>query len=29
MPIQPKGGRVIYAKATEEKEKHEIEFLIT
>ena len=29
MPIQPKGGRVIYAKATEEKEKYEIEFLIT
>ena len=29
MPIHPKGGRVIYAKATEEKEKHEIEFLIT
>ena len=29
MPIHPKGGQVIYAKATEEKEKHEIEFLIT
>ena len=29
MPIYPKGGRVIYAKPSEEKEKHEIEFLIT
>ncbi|MBP3654997.1 MAG: hypothetical protein J6J04_06220 [Oscillospiraceae bacterium] len=29
MPIHPKGGRVIYVKPTEEKEKHEIDFLIT
>ena len=29
MPIHPKGGRVIYAKETEEKEKHEVDFLIT
>jgi len=29
MPIHPKGGRVIYAKASEEKEVHEIDFLIT
>ena len=29
MPIQPKGGRVIYVKASEEKEKYEIDFLIT
>ena len=29
MPIRPKGGRVIYVKPSEEKEKHEIEFLIT
>ena len=29
MPIHPKGGRVIYAKPSEEKEKHEIDFLIT
>ncbi len=28
-PIHPKGGRVIYAKPPEEKEKHEIDFLIT
>ena len=27
--IHPVGGRVIYSKATEEKEKHEIDFLIT
>ena len=27
--IHPKGGRVIYSKPTEEKEKHEIDFLIT
>ena len=27
--IHPKGGRVIYAKPPEEKEKHEIDFLIT
>jgi len=27
--IHPKGGRVIYVKPTEEKEKHEIDFLIT
>ncbi len=29
MPIHPKGGRVIYAKEHEEKEKHEVDFLIT
>ena len=29
MPIHPMGGRVIYAKPGEEKEKHEIDFLIT
>ena len=29
MPIYPKGGRVIYVKPSEEKEKHEIDFLIT
>lgn len=29
MPIHPKGGRVIYVKPSEEKEKHEIDFLIT
>ena len=29
MPIHPKGGRVIYAKPSEEKEQYEIEFLIT
>ena len=29
MPIHPKGGRVIYAKPAEEKEKYEINFLIT
>ena len=29
MPISPKGGRVIYSKPAEEKEKHEIDFLIT
>ena len=29
MPIHPKGGRVIYAKPAEEKEKHEIDFLST
>ena len=29
MPVHPKGGRVIYAKPAEEKEKHEIDFLIT
>ena len=28
-PIKPPGGRVIYAKPAEEKEKHEIDFLIT
>ena len=28
-PIHPKGGRVIYSKPPEEKEKHEIDFLIT
>ncbi|MBR1456554.1 MAG: hypothetical protein IJ594_05280 [Oscillospiraceae bacterium] len=28
-PISPKGGRVLYVKPKEEKEKHEIEFLIT
>jgi predicted metal-dependent peptidase len=28
-PIHPKGGRVIYAKPPAEKEKHEIDFLIT
>lgn len=28
-PIHPKGGRVIYVKPSEEKEKHEIDFLIT
>ena len=27
--IHPKGGQVLYAKPTEEKEKHEIDFLIT
>lgn len=29
MPIHPKGGRVIYVKPSEEKEQHEIDFLIT
>lgn len=29
MTIHPKGGRVIYVKASEEKEKYEIDFLIT
>jgi len=29
MPIHPKGGRVIYVKPSEEKEVHEIDFLIT
>ena len=29
MPIHPKGGRVIYVKPSEEKEKHEVDFLIT
>ena len=29
MPIHPRGGRVIYAKPSEEKEKYEIDFLIT
>ncbi len=29
MPIRPKGGRVIYARPPQEKEKHEIDFLIT
>ena len=29
MPIQPLGGRVIYAKRPEEGEKYEIDFLIT
>lgn len=29
MPIHPKGGRVIYVKPSEEKEIHEIDFLIT
>lgn len=29
MPIHPKGGRVIYVKPSEEKETHEIDFLIT
>lgn len=29
MPIHPNGGRVIYVKPSEEKEKHEIDFLIT
>lgn len=29
MPIHPKGGRVVYVKPSEEKEKHEIDFLIT
>ena len=28
-PIHPKGGRVLYVKPAEEKEKHEIDFLIT
>ena len=28
-PIHPKGGRVIYVKPNEEKEKHEVDFLIT
>ena len=28
-PIHPKGGRVIYSRPPEEKEKHEIDFLIT
>ena len=28
-PIHPRGGRVIYVKASEEKEKHEVDFLIT
>ena len=27
--IHPKGGRVIYSQPNEEKEKHEIDFLIT
>ena len=27
--IHPPGGRVIYSRPTEEKEKHEIDFLIT
>lgn len=29
MTIHPKGGRVIYVKASEEKEKYEVDFLIT
>ncbi|MCR5089820.1 MAG: VWA-like domain-containing protein [Oscillospiraceae bacterium] len=29
MPIRPNGGRVIYARPPQEKEKHEIDFLIT
>ena len=29
MPIHPKGGRVIYVKPSEEKEKYEVDFLIT
>lgn len=29
MPVHPVGGRVIYVKPSEEKEKHEIDFLIT
>lgn len=29
MPIHPKGGRVLYVKPSEEKEQHEIDFLIT
>lgn len=29
MTIHPKGGRVIYVKPNEEKEKHEVDFLIT
>lgn len=29
MPVHPKGGRVIYVKKPEEKETHEIDFLIT
>ena len=29
MPIHPKGGRVIYVQPSEEKETHEIDFLIT
>ena len=29
MPVHPKGGRVIYVKQPEEKEKNEIDFLIT
>lgn len=29
MPVHPNGGRVIYVKPSEEKEKHEIDFLIT
>ena len=29
MPVHPLGGRVIYVKASKEKEKHEIDFLIT
>ena len=28
-PIHPRGGRVIYVKSNEEKEKHEVDFLIT
>jgi hypothetical protein len=27
--IHPQGGRVLYVRPTEEKEKHEIDFLIT
>ena len=27
--IHPKGGRVLYVRPTEEREKHEIDFLIT
>ena len=29
MPVHPRGGRVIYVKPNEEKEKHEVDFLIT
>ena len=29
MPVHPKGGRVIYVRKPEEKETHEIDFLIT
>ena len=29
MPIHPKGGRVIYVRPSEEKEKYEVDFLIT